>query len=174
MPAPRQNELIDLVDAVDRPVGQIKRGVVLEQEARFRVVHIFVFNPQGKLLLQRLGRNRERNPLRWGSSVAGYLNVGESYGDAAVRRLKEELGLADTPLIKYGSIAMQDRSSTKFITLCTTVASDPRIAEPDHIEALRFWSIPKLEQELQQKPERFTETFRYVYRFFQTTSALSV
>jgi len=178
MPAPRQDDLIDLVDAVDRPIGQIRRGAVLEQKARFRVVHIFVFNPEGRLLLQRLGRNRERNPLKWGSSVAGYLNAGESYVVAAFRRLEEELGLEwtslGTPLVKHGSIAMQDRASTKFITLYTTTASHPRIAEPGHIEALRFWPIGMLEEELEQTPESFTETFRYVYKFFRATSALLV
>lgn len=178
MPAPSQNAKIAVVDAADRPVGKIERGVVLKQGVRFRVVHIFVFDPQGKLLLQQLGKDRERNPLKWGSSVAGYLKVRESYVVAATRRLKEELGLEEpnlrTPLVKHGSIAMQDHASTKFITLyTTTTASLPDITEPGHIEAVGFRPIPELEAELKRSPESFTETFRYIYKFFRATSALS-
>ena len=173
MPAPKPWSPVDLVDDADRPVGSIERGRVLEVGAKFRVVHIFVFNPQGELLLQQLSSERERNPLKWGSSVAGYLHSGESYADGATRRLREELGL-ETPLVKHGSISMQDHSSTKFITLYKTCATaEPRIIEPSHIESLRFWSPGELQEELSRDQEQFTETFRYVYRFFQVTLRLA-
>lgn len=173
MPAPSSESPIDWVDEADRPVGEIERGRVFEVGAKFRVVHIFVFNPEGKLLLQQLARERERNPLKWGSSVAGYLNVGESYVDGATRRLREELGLV-TPLVKHGSISMQDHSSTKFITLYTTrTSAEPHIVEPGHIESLRFWRPEELQRELSRNPEQFTETFRYVFRFFQATLRLA-
>lgn len=171
MPAPNKSSPIDWVDEADRPIRKIARGRVFEVGAKFRVVHIFVFNPQGELLLQQLGRHRERNPLKWGSSVAGYLHAGEAYADGASRRLREELDL-DTPLVKHGSIFMQDLSSTKFITLYTTVAEDPHIAEPGHIEAVRFWPQAEVLEELSRNPDQFTETFRYVHRFFQATLPL--
>src|ERR1700747_2339042 len=105
MPAPRASALIDRVDPADRPVGKVRRGEVFEKRAGFRVVHVFVFDWEGQLLLQQLGRHRDRNPLKWGSSVAGYLNAGEDYLEAAQRRLREELRL-ETPLAKFGSAVM--------------------------------------------------------------------
>jgi isopentenyl-diphosphate delta-isomerase len=173
MPAPNPWSPVDWVDEADRPVKSIERGRVFEAGAKFRVVHIFVFNPQGDLLLQQLGRERERNPLKWGSSVAGYLHAGEAYADGATRRLREELGL-EAPLVKHGSISMQDRSSTKFITLYKThTAEEPQILEASHIESLRFWSLGELEEDLAREPEQFTETFRYVLRFYLATSRLA-
>lgn len=171
MPAPSKLSPIDWVDEADRPVRQIERGRVFEVDAKFRVVHVFVFNPQGDLLLQQLGKKRERNPLKWGSSVAGYLHAGESYADGATRRLNEELGLR-TALVKHGSISMQDHSSTKFITLYKTVATDPQIQEPDHIKALEYRPLAEISERLETEPEQFTETFRYVFRFFLATSQL--
>jgi isopentenyl-diphosphate delta-isomerase len=175
MPAPSSSSLVDVVDAADRPVSRLERRLVLEQGAKFRVIHIFIFNSQGELLLQQLGRNRDRNPLKWGSSVAGYLHSGEAYADAAVRRQHEELGLS-APLTKHGSISMPDQESTKFITLYVAKVSGslPRIEEPGHIEALRFWSIQTLEAALTREPESFTETFRYLYGFYRITTALAV
>lgn len=173
MPAPQPWSPIDWVDEADRPVGQVERRRVFTVGAKFRVVHVFVFNPAGELLLQQLSRTRERNPLKWGSSVAGYLHAGESYADGATRRLREELGLK-TALIKHGSISMRDNASTKFIALYKTgVTSEPNIVEPSHIESLRFWNLGELQEELCRFPEQFTETFRYIFRFYLATSQLA-
>src|SRR5437899_882621 len=121
MPAPMKTSLIDRVDQADLATGVVLRNEVFKHHFGFRTVHIFVFNPAGELLLQQLGRNRERNALRWGSSVAGYLNHRESYVHAAVRRLREELGLR-SPLTKHGSTWMYDKECMKFTTLYLTTA----------------------------------------------------
>jgi isopentenyl-diphosphate Delta-isomerase len=168
MAAPSASDLIDRVDEFDRPIGVVERGSVFEQRANFRVVHIFVFDTASRLLLQRLGRKRERNPLRWGSSVAGYLHANESYEAAARRRLREELDL-EGALDTVGKTMMIDRGCRKFIMLYRTTvsASEPRVAEKGHIEEIRFWELGEIEERLAQNPEAFTETFRHVFRFFQ-------
>lgn len=170
MAAPSASDLIDRVDEYDRPIGVVERGAAFEQHANFRVVHVFVFDEAGRLLLQKLGHKRERNPLRWGSSVAGYLHAGESYDAAARRRLREELGI-EASLDPIGRTMMIDRGCRKFIMLFQTLvaASEPRIAEKEHIEKIRFWQLREIEERLAQDPEAFTETFRHVFRFFEKT-----
>ena len=70
-------QLLDAVDANDHVIGVIRRGDVFAQRANFRVVHAFVFNALGELLLQQIAPRR-RHPLMWGSSVAGFVASGES------------------------------------------------------------------------------------------------
>lgn len=167
MAAPGPDSLIDVVDARDRPVGTLERGRVLEAGKGFRVAHVWVYSGE-RFLLQQLGRHRERHPLAWGSSVAGYLHTGESYMEAARRRLGEELGL-DLPLRQFGVTPMKDRKSTKFIALFVTDVprSDlPEIRESEHVEALRYWSRGEVEETLTTAPETFTPTFRHLYRFY--------
>jgi 16S rRNA (adenine1518-N6/adenine1519-N6)-dimethyltransferase len=77
VPAPGRSTPIDRVNKADVPIGLVERGEVFEQGAAFRVVHVFVLDRRGHLLLQQLGARRDRNPLRWGSSVAAYLHAGE-------------------------------------------------------------------------------------------------
>lgn len=174
MPAPRASALIDRVDPADKPVGKVRRAEVFEERAGFRVVHIFVFDREGQLLLQQLGRHRDRNPLKWGSSVAGYLNAGEDYLEAAQRRLREELRL-ETPLAKFGSAVMPDQEARKFITLYLTKAdqSAVTVAEPGHIESVRFEAVPAIRRQIEQWPENFTETFRFLFRFYLSTLRLT-
>ena len=172
MPAPSASAPIDWVDASDKPIKTVDRGEVFRRRAGFRVIHIFLFNPQGEMLLQQLGRQRDRNPLKWGSSVAGYLNAGEEYLDGAARRLREELGLS-TPLAKFGSVVMPDQGARKFITLYLTTAASATVAEPGHIESLRFASASQIQEQVGAWPDNFTETFVFLFQFYLSTLRLT-
>ena len=164
MPAPTTSSPIDSVDDHDHPVGTIVRGEVLAAGANFRTVHVFVFH-EGELLLQQLAPVRGRYPERWGSSVAAYLHAGESYEQAAHRRLHEELHL-EGELDLVGKTRMRDEHSWKFVELYTLRDGPAEIGEPDHIEELRYFEPPELEAWIEESPESFTPTFLHLYRFF--------
>lgn len=167
MPAPSPTSLVDVVDERDRPIGATERRRLLSEGHAFRVVHVWVVS-RGRLLLQQLGKRRDRHPLRWGSSVAAYLHSGETYFDAAKRRLREEIDL-ELQLTRLGLTRMQDGKSTKFITLylARTPRPDlPEVREPAHIEALRYWSRGEIARSLRASPEVFTETFRHLYALY--------
>lgn len=169
MPSPQAINLIDNVDDADRPIGVVARSNVFEEHAGFRVAHVFVFNDAGELLLQQVGRGRLRSPLRWGSSVASYLFAGETYAEAAQRRLREEL-LLETPLLKLGGTRMDDAGATKFIELFKTISNTADIGEPQHIESLDFVPLQVVQQLLASDASRFTETFPFVFRLFQAVT----
>ena len=172
MPAPTSTSPIDVVDDRDRPVGEIERGRVLEEGKSFRVSHVWLFYGDA-LLLQQLGRHRRRHPLQWGSSVAAYLHSGETYAEAAERRIREELGLR-LPLRHYAVTKMRDERSSKFIALYLAEAQRPdlpEIREPEHVETLRYWSRAEIERTLAARPETFTETFRHLYQVYTSQGA---
>src|SRR4051812_14416667 len=87
--------LIDRVDRSDAVIGPIERRRVFELRANFRVVHVFVLDGRGRLLLQQIPHGGKRHPGHWGSSVAGYVFAGEGYDEAARRRLGQELDVVD-------------------------------------------------------------------------------
>jgi len=171
MAAPTPASWLDRVDAADRPVGRVLRQEVFAEKAGFRVAHVFLFDRSGRLLLQQLAPGRERHPLRWGSSVAGYLHRDEDYAVAAQRRLREELAL-ELPLTKHGSFRMIDEGAVKFVALFTAVGEHPTIAEPEHIHRLEWWEPVALDDALRVDPSRFTPTFQRVYAFYQRTRDL--
>lgn len=172
MPAPAAHTLIDRVDDQDRPAGLVRRGQVFKQRANFRVVHVLLFDPSGDLLMQQVSRKRDRHPLRWGSSVAGYLHAGEAYDEAAARRTFEELNIRPE-LQTVGRTTMEDDGSTKFIGVYTAeVDRDaPSIREPEHIADIAFLPIDRLHSQLSQEPDRFTPTFRHVLHFWETRAS---
>jgi isopentenyl-diphosphate delta-isomerase len=165
MPAPSASSLIDQVDPQDHAVGRVRRGEALQVGANFRTVHVFVFHGQD-LLLQQLGPSRARHPCRWGSSVAAYLFAGESYEQAARRRLREELGLEGN-LTRLGKTRMDDERSLKFVELYTLQDGPAEIREPHHVAALRYWTLDELDAAVLSNSAIFTPTFVSLYRFYR-------
>jgi isopentenyl-diphosphate delta-isomerase len=158
--------VIDVVDPrTGQPVGTAERGEALAAGLPIRTVHIFLFDDHHRLLLQVLGRERDRHPLLRGSSVAGFPRPGESEETAARRRAAEELGL-DVPLRKVGTARTMDGASPKFVTLFDGPADDPRILEPGHVEGLEYWELATLDAEIARDPAAFTNTFLQVYSWW--------
>lgn len=163
MPAPTASTPIDVVDQANVAVGTTPRGHVLDSGVNFRTVHVLVFNRQGELVLQRLAAGRRRHAGRWGSSVAGYLHAGESYEQAARRRLWEELAV-EAEVDWHGVVRLQDEQSAKFVGVFTARADHPEVAEPAQIGQLQFVSVRELDLWMADAPQDFTPTFRAVYQ----------
>jgi isopentenyl-diphosphate Delta-isomerase len=166
MAATTAQSLVDVLDESGRVVGEAPRDVALARGLSVRTVHIFLLDTEEALLLQLLGRGRDRHTLIWGSSVAAFPHPGELADAAAERRLYEELGLR-TPLDRVGTITTIDGQSRKFVTLFEGRASSATVREPDHIERLEFWPLPRIDRALAEDPSSFTETFATVYRWWR-------
>ncbi len=57
------------------------------------VIHVCLFNSRGQLLIQQRDRSKQSYPEYWDVSVGGGVLAGETPRQAAVREVREELGL---------------------------------------------------------------------------------
>jgi isopentenyl-diphosphate delta-isomerase len=84
-----------LVDEADREVGHLGKA---ECHAGRGVLHrafsLFVFNPNGELLLQQRAALKRLWPLYWSNSCCSHPRRAETMEAATTRRLVEELGLS--------------------------------------------------------------------------------
>ncbi len=160
--------VIDTVDQADSTVGHVRRADVFREHANFRVAHVFVFNSAGEILLQRLSVTRDRNPGRWGSSVAAYLFASESYSEAARRRLREELGVSARALVRIGKTEMVDDGCLKFIALFQSTSDGPFHFDRSHIDSLEFVPVADVGKMIEQGSRRFTPTFVRVFEFYRS------
>ncbi|HYO53456.1 NUDIX hydrolase [Archangium sp.] len=159
----REHMLLDQVDGRDRPVGHIRRADIFKKRANFRVAHILLFSPDGRLLLQKIAPTHNRHPGYWGSSVAGYVKAGESYENAARRKLQEELGIEDIPLKRLGKISMLDEGAKKFIVIFTATYGGALQPNPEDFAALEFVSLNQFQAKKVKR--RFTPTFEHVLQY---------
>lgn len=166
-----QAMIIDEVDQADVPIGQIPRAEVFHRHANFRVAHVFVFNSEGELLIQRLALNRDRNPGYWGSSVAAYLFSHEDYRTGAARRMREELGVS-TRLELVNKTTMEDDGCLKFISLFIARQDGPFRYDNQHIDRLEFCSLIEINRMIADKERMFTPTFLHVLDSFYRTARI--
>ena len=157
---------IDLVNEQDQVIGNTKRKNVLKRGENFRTVHVFVFNKRKELLLQKTSSKHPRSPLKWGSSVAGYLFAGEDYYSGAKRRLNQELGISDNKLTKICKIPMKDNLSLKFITLFTCEIDDVVYPDQNLIDKVDFIPLEEIKKLIKTSPYKFTGTFIYLFEHF--------
>lgn len=90
-----QEELFDILDPQTLTVvGQKERRLVHSTGLLHKAVYCWVFNEDGHVLLQRRSPLKKIGANQWDLSLAEHLQPGESYRQAVVRGLKEELGLS--------------------------------------------------------------------------------
>ena len=98
------DEMVDVVDRDDAEVGTATRSEVHASGAWHRGVHVLVFNSRRELLIQRRSATKDKAPGALDLSVSEHARAGESFEEAALRGLREELGIesaAITPLLKF-------------------------------------------------------------------------
>ena len=88
-------EILDLVDKSDNTIGTMtRRSVYAEGLSNFRVINAFLISPQGHLWIPRRNKNKTLFPFHLDASVGGHVSAGESYLNAFIRELQEELNLS--------------------------------------------------------------------------------
>ena len=88
-------ELVDLYDENRVPLGRTAERYGKKGPGEYRVVvHVCVFDHQGRLLIQQRTPEKILWPDRWDVSIGGGVDAGETSRQAAEREFREELGVA--------------------------------------------------------------------------------
>lgn len=86
-----------VVDANDQPLPPLPRKLVHGHNVWHRSVHVWIVNNQGQILCQKRALDKESHPGFWESFFGGHVQAGESYQQAAVREIQEEIGITLDP-----------------------------------------------------------------------------
>jgi isopentenyldiphosphate isomerase len=87
-------ELWDVYDENREKTGRThERGIPMKEGDYHMVIHVWIVNDSGEILIQKRQPWKEGWPNMWDGSAAGSAVVGDSSVDAAMRETKEELGI---------------------------------------------------------------------------------
>ena len=87
-------EKVVLVDEQDNETGSCEKVYCHLGDGKLhRAFSVFLFNPEGKVLIQQRNENKMLWGGYWANSCCSHPRIGESTPDAAHRRIKEELGV---------------------------------------------------------------------------------
>ena len=88
-------EWVDLYDENRVPLGKTAERYGRKHAGEYRtVVHVCIFDRQGRLLIQQRSARKYICPNQWDVSAAGGVDAGETPREAAEREAREELGYA--------------------------------------------------------------------------------
>lgn len=87
-------EYWDIYDVYRNKTGRIGvRGEPVAPGDYHLVVHIIIFNTAGEMLIQQRQSCKRSYPDKWDITVGGCAQAGENSQQAAMRELREELGM---------------------------------------------------------------------------------
>ena len=88
-------EWLDMYDENRQPTGaKARRGEPFPPGGLHLVVHVCIFDRQGRMLIQRRQKGKSAWPDRWDLSAGGCARAGETSRQAVERETLEELGIA--------------------------------------------------------------------------------
>ena len=161
------SELFDIFDADGNPVGTASREEAHKKGLWHRASNMFVFFPDGQLLLQQRHLTKDVCPGAWDVSAAEHLQPGESFERGALRGLQEELGIQGVVVEPLGSVVKYQLDMPEigvrdyeFQQSFRVEYDGPISPEPREVRATRKVWLADLQLEMQQQPETFTPWFR--------------
>ncbi|MET9424530.1 isopentenyl-diphosphate Delta-isomerase [Streptomyces sp. NPDC006540] len=97
--------LLELVDEEGNTVGTAEKLSAHQAPGQLhRAFSVFLFDEQGRLLLQRRALGKYHSPGVWSNTCCGHPYPGESPFAAAARRTYEELGVSPSLLAEAGTV----------------------------------------------------------------------
>jgi 16S rRNA (adenine1518-N6/adenine1519-N6)-dimethyltransferase len=164
-PATAAEERFPIVDENDHFLGDAPRSEVHGNNLRHRAVHLFIFNAQGELFLQKRSRWKDRHPLLWDSSAAGHVESGEEYDETAVRELQEELGVT-AKLARVVKLPASERTGQEFIWLYRGEQEGPFQLAKTEIEHGEFFPTDIISRWVKARPDDFAPGFLECWEAF--------
>lgn len=143
------NELFPIVDPDGRIIGSATRSECHSGSMLLHpVVHLHVFTPDGRILLQKRADDKDIQPGKWDTSVGGHVDFGETVIDALRREAAEELGLRDFTPRRFEPYVFQSDVERELVNPFVAVV-DPEYPfefQKEEISRIDFWSRDQIKE----------------------------
>lgn len=142
------SELLDHVDADDVVIGTVARAVAHRDGIPHRAVHVIVWNPDGRILLQKRAADKASFPGFWDTSVGGHVGAGEGYLPTALRECAEELGIRieASDLSRIGKHLFDEMATDlEWVESWALVHGGPFRPDPAEVERVDWFTADEVE-----------------------------
>jgi len=167
-------EWFDVVDAADKVIGRELRATVHARKLYHRSVHIFVFDSQGRVLIQKRSMLKDSNPGRWTTSCSGHVDSGEVYDVAALRELREEIGIDASQSVPVFLFQVKPCRETgfEFSNVYRLQWNGSVRPDPAEVTQLQWLPVPVLEEWIREEPHAFARSFCFLWKKVQAPGIL--
>jgi isopentenyl-diphosphate delta-isomerase len=165
-----QAEMVVLVNEEDQELGTMEKLQAHREGALHRAFSVFIFNKKGELLLQKRAGGKYHSGGLWTNTCCSHPRPGETPGQGANRRLKEEMGLncrvKPAFTFKYRADMGNGLTEHELDHVYTGVSDDVPVPDKNEVADWKYITLDELDKQLKAHPKQFTEWFRLCYEHF--------
>lgn len=156
-----------MVNEQDEQVGAMEKIQAHRQALLHRAFSVFVFNDKGEMLLQQRAAGKYHSGGLWTNACCSHPRPGEITGEAAVRRLKEEMGF-EAKLYKlfdfiYKTEFDNGLSEHEFDHVFAGVYNGAISPDKAEVQDYCFKSMNDIKESLLLRPDQYTVWFRIAF-----------
>ncbi|MCM1138847.1 MAG: NUDIX domain-containing protein [Duncaniella sp.] len=137
-------EVFPLVDECGNVIGKASREECHNGSKLLHpVVHLHLFDSEGRLYLQRRPLWKDIQPGKWDTSVGGHVDYGENVISALHREAHEELGVADFEEKLMATYVFESSVEREYVNSFYTVTDQP-VNPTNELNGGKFWSVKEI------------------------------
>lgn len=162
------SEQVILVDSRDRETGVMEKAEAHRLGRLHRALSVFVFNSKGELLLHRRAMGKYHSSGLWTNTCCSHPRPKEDTGDAALRRMKEEMGMEVELKELFSFIYKADLGNGLYEHEADHVFigrsnSDP-VPDPSEVMDWKWLSIEAISKSMDEDPNAYTIWFQLIFK----------
>ena len=162
-----KEEEVVLVDEENNILGYMGKLEAHKKALLHRAISVIIFNSKGEQLVQQRALNKYHWAGIWSNTCCSHPRKGETFKEAAERRLFEELGIK-TPLKEEFNFiykAHDEQSGLtewEYDTVFTGVFDDSFEFNNQEVSAVRWMKAEELQLEIEKTPEQYSFWFKII------------
>jgi len=159
-----EEEQVVLVDEQGNELGLMGKTEAHEKGILHKAISVIIYNSKGEMLIQQRAFTKYHWAGIWSNTCCSHPHAGESFADAAKRRLKEELGIV-TPLKQEFFFIYKAKDEKSGLTeheydWVFTGQSDEAFEFNHHeINAVKWVSRDELQKDMDAHPDQYSFWF---------------
>ena len=148
-----------LVDESGEEIGAMEKIEAHRKGLLHRAISIFVFHPDGRVMLQKRADNKYHSGGLWSNTCCSHPIPGENARDAALRRLKEEMGI-ECELTEIGTFTYRTEfpngmTEYEFDHVFIGVSALEPTLNPEEAQDWKWQDIESLQADIKNHPDLY-------------------
>ncbi len=137
-------EYIDVVNERDDVISRTSHDDIYKYKLTHRIVHVLIFNDEGKMAIQLRSAQKSYMPLHWSTAVGGHVQSGENYLEAAKREAQEEIGIESDLELLFKDYYIGEQKINKFLAIYKTIYNGPFELNSEEVDKVEFFTIEEI------------------------------
>jgi isopentenyl-diphosphate delta-isomerase type 1 len=160
-------EFMDVVDENDRVIGKATREEIHNSGMWHRGVHVLVFNSKNELFLPLRSARKDKFPETYDCSVSEHVKSGETFDEAALRGMEEELKIINPVIKRLLKFRMNYGPNDNTIAVLYKCKCKDKV-EINRVEVknAKFMSLGKIKELLNKNESKFAPWTREILKWY--------